>query len=425
MLSSKLIYNPDSINTNGCEPFTDYFYELSEPTYNLPVFVVDRGSCTFVTKARNAQNAGALAVIVINDKDENIQQLILSDDGTGSDVQIPVILINNQEGEIIKKFFNDYKNDKYTINRITANIEHLSEISETIRMDLFFTADNPAAYKFLRDMGPAIEEMGENIELVPNYIVYRQSGNLFASEKDCIGNKKFCYIASNAQIEGRNVVIESLYQKCIYKLYGDKKSPLYNSKDYYGYIETFSTSCLTNEEETPTAFTETCREKAAKVNDIEIDLVENCIAKSYDQNVFSENIFEIPINSVLDEDYERIKTYDVRQQPSLYINRQILTENLIADNAVKKACLMLTKKNPFCESFLEANVDEHVDRPKKKSRTFITVIIIIIIIFNILIFFLCRKYLHKQISEKIEGTIDIEGRINNTVSKYFQLQEKA
>ena len=60
--------------------------------------VVDRGGCNFVTKMRNAQTAGALGVIVVNNR--TTAPFSMGGDGTG--ITIPAIMIGQNDGNNIK-----------------------------------------------------------------------------------------------------------------------------------------------------------------------------------------------------------------------------------------------------------------------------------------------------------------------------------
>ena len=64
--------------TEGCE-------ELNGFNPNR-IAVIDRGGCTFVTKVRNAQDAGASAAIIVNYV--NGSPFKMRDDGTGDDITI-------------------------------------------------------------------------------------------------------------------------------------------------------------------------------------------------------------------------------------------------------------------------------------------------------------------------------------------------
>lgn len=90
-----------------------------------PIVMVDRGNCTFVTKARNVQNIGGMFALIVNNNDEDINQLIIADDGTGSDIYIPVVLISKADGEKIKKFMIEKKDNYSLISNIILSIEFI------------------------------------------------------------------------------------------------------------------------------------------------------------------------------------------------------------------------------------------------------------------------------------------------------------
>lgn len=67
------------------------------------IAVVYRNTCEFGTKAFNAQNAGALAVIVVNRDDETIG---MGPGADGASVTIPVIMISSSTGLLISNLLN-------------------------------------------------------------------------------------------------------------------------------------------------------------------------------------------------------------------------------------------------------------------------------------------------------------------------------
>jgi hypothetical protein len=62
------------------------------------IALFDRGECTFVSKVQNAQNAGALAVIIVNNQPNGVVQM----GGTSTTITIPVIMITQADGNLIK-----------------------------------------------------------------------------------------------------------------------------------------------------------------------------------------------------------------------------------------------------------------------------------------------------------------------------------
>ena len=80
--------------TDGCEPL------INGAAVSGNIALIDRGVCSFVTKARNAQNVGATAVVIINNVAGN--PITLGNDGTGGDIVIPSGMISLADGNTIK-----------------------------------------------------------------------------------------------------------------------------------------------------------------------------------------------------------------------------------------------------------------------------------------------------------------------------------
>lgn len=63
-----------------------------------PFFIAQRGNCSFVKKVRNMENIGVSVAIIIEDREEEIDDIVMSDDGTGGGIKIPSILISKRDG---------------------------------------------------------------------------------------------------------------------------------------------------------------------------------------------------------------------------------------------------------------------------------------------------------------------------------------
>jgi extracellular elastinolytic metalloproteinase len=85
--------------------------------------MVDRGSCTFVNKVRNVQKLGGALALIVDNSDEDINKVIMNDDGTGSDIYIPAIMISKQDGQKIKDFFLKNKDDNQLLSSIVVAVE--------------------------------------------------------------------------------------------------------------------------------------------------------------------------------------------------------------------------------------------------------------------------------------------------------------
>lgn len=101
-------FNPDSANvTADLAEVTDSGGRISDGC-NAPfanagaigghIAVIERGSCTFTQKVDNAQNAGAVGVIIVDDKSEPVFTM----GGTDSSITIPSFLISQNDGAKIE-----------------------------------------------------------------------------------------------------------------------------------------------------------------------------------------------------------------------------------------------------------------------------------------------------------------------------------
>ena len=72
--------------------------DIIEDTIPTKILLLDRGDCSFVAKVRNAERAGASLVVVIDNKVENVTNVIMGDDGTGVGIRIPSMLIGKTDG---------------------------------------------------------------------------------------------------------------------------------------------------------------------------------------------------------------------------------------------------------------------------------------------------------------------------------------
>ena len=76
----------------------------NEYVENFKILLAYNGDCSVIQKARNAQNAGASMLLLINNNDEDIKNVLLEDDGSGNDIKIPIGLISLTNGRIMQNY---------------------------------------------------------------------------------------------------------------------------------------------------------------------------------------------------------------------------------------------------------------------------------------------------------------------------------
>lgn len=89
-------------NKLGCNPFNESDFEndmlFDEDSDMSPIIMVDRGNCTFVTKVRNIEKLGIKLAIIVDNRNEHSEELIMADDGTGHSINIPSFIIRKRDG---------------------------------------------------------------------------------------------------------------------------------------------------------------------------------------------------------------------------------------------------------------------------------------------------------------------------------------
>jgi len=74
---------------------------LSSKNLTGQAALVNRGNCTFTTKARMAQAAGAVAILVMNDIEE-LYKMVCSENETFTDITIPSVLLPKSAGKTLE-----------------------------------------------------------------------------------------------------------------------------------------------------------------------------------------------------------------------------------------------------------------------------------------------------------------------------------
>ncbi|MEL6989735.1 MAG: PA domain-containing protein, partial [Bacteroidota bacterium] len=109
-------------NNEACEAFSD---DLSGK-----IAMIDRGTCQFSTKVLNAQNQGALAVIICNNVDGGIRML---GGDVADQVRIPSVSMTMQDCDILKA----------DLQSVTAKLEY---VEDQVAVETFWGANGEGSF---------------------------------------------------------------------------------------------------------------------------------------------------------------------------------------------------------------------------------------------------------------------------------------
>ena len=401
-------------NLEACNSVTTQ-KSLDDPQYNegFKILIVKRGGCSFVHKARNAQKGGYSMIIVVNNMQTDIKKIIMTDDGSGNDIYIPIAMISKDDGDKLIEYIQNNKD-----NKIIVEINFLKKVTKHKKIDfkLFFSSSELRAYELFNNLAQYIYKFEDQINFTPIYVVHRAP---FYDEKNpirvvnCVSKGKYCYFPKVTTItnDGQEIIMEDLRQKCIYN-YALEKEDIFL---YFNYLKYFHSDCLIKGDKPQ--FNEKCAKKVLKSLDYPIIEIDQCIAQSFKVNDLLSNLYIDNENYLLEREYDEILKYKLTVFPSVIVDNKPLEGIIKESKIIIEICNLIKDKPGFCYEMIGKGSNE-------RKKFIIIILIFILVVINVFIFFVFRKYIIERINERIvQGGIDLDSRIKNVIGNYFSLSK--
>lgn len=422
----------------ACKPLTDIEISI-DSVEGLPVVLVDRGNCSFVTKVRNVQKIGGKVALIVNDQEDDSTIFALVDDGTGKDIQIPGILITKKEGEIIKDYIrwaNVQKDSNSLTNNIILNIDNKPEekLLEKVEMTLNFMANDKKVYKLLTQLKSNKDIFeGNHINFVPNYVTvaasdYGKSSDNTVANNYCFCGGRYCSYSHNMysnsflnSINAENVLIESIRQKCIYSLAYSK----YNSHSiYWTYMTEFNKNCLKKND-----FNLACSRETIKQIDRKIMFdVEKCYLDSFERDPSQkpeEYTKTCLKNTILEADKGAVSPKLKEALPIINVNNHTFYGSWTSDHVLQALCSNLKHKPDTCFTTLKVfeksyDFDDLFSFSNNQLICFATILVIL----NLFVVFYCRRYAARKLDSSLIADADINAKVDSIVSGYLKMKDQ-
>ena len=171
-----------------CESTVDTTGGYPQRSDNSPwkapfILMVDRGDCTFVKKVRNAQRAGAAAVLIADDmclcsheacfgddgQDNELicedTEPIMADDGSGSDITIPSFLLFKEDADPIKQALMKNQNVRVSMSFSLPNPD------SRVEYDMWTTPSDPLSRDILMSFKEAAVALGDEAFFTPHQYI--------------------------------------------------------------------------------------------------------------------------------------------------------------------------------------------------------------------------------------------------------------
>ena len=388
-----------------------------------PIIMVEKGGCSYVTKVLNIEEARGHAAIIIDDKNGgDVEEKNMPDDGRGNEVSIPSVLISYEDGEKLKKFYTDNKNNKTVLQNIKLEINFEMENKDnTVYYDIWYTPDMEKVYEILSDLYPYHNILYKYANISVHLITYNDFDYKDSDTnvvKDCLGSGAYCLDGKKAGIDedggGVLLVKEAIRQQCILEIDSGEKDDEGNDltyNTYFKYMEYFYENCYSE-----TDFSEDCSYSAAKNAGVDEDELEDCYKNSfYDKN--KKRDYELTSkNKILENNQDLMSELYINKLPTITINGRVYYGNWKAEYVFDALCASLIKKPKECYEY------GTFEEESSLGSLTITAVIIIVLIVNIAIFLICRVFIRKRIQERLNSS-DINSKIDTVVSSYLAMRE--
>lgn len=376
--------------------------------------MVDKGECSYVQMTRNVQNAGGFFALIINDTPGDVENIRVTDDGTGNDIVITTALISKEQGNIIKNYINEKKQSVY------LNIDFFIDKFDTVTLSIYLNIADPEAYSLIKDFTDYYQMIKNFIVFDPVFVTH-QIQNLDPDEKkeNCVSNGKYCLNSNFPNIDevsGRSLILDSLFHHCFYKIATKYHHPEY----FFLFATNYYSECMYK-----TKYEQFCGSEFLPLYGIQKSEIMDCIYESFGTNrvevekVSMNDDYIDNENSVLYTNYQKFIGNEVKTIPSVYVNIDKMSGRLDAKALFENVCDGFNNKPSFCDE------SEYYKEAKSGLTWYqITLIVLSVIVVNIIIFIICRKYIIKRIRDKVEiEDFDLDGKINTVVSSYLTLKD--
>lgn len=154
------------------------------------------------------ENLGGAVGIVIDDHNENIQGVLMSDDGTGGGIRIPSMLIGKNDGKKLLDWWKSASDDEKANLVIMAEFVMPFEEDNKVTWDFWFTSSSDRALDFLEDFNEMQATLGENIKFTPHYVFWECQGcDQDYIRDDCYAGGDYCAVEpSNEKLKGKEII---------------------------------------------------------------------------------------------------------------------------------------------------------------------------------------------------------------------------
>jgi hypothetical protein len=382
----------------------------------INIVMVRRGKCSFVTKVKVASAKGAHAVIIVDREDStltshDLTHIIVADDGYGSTISIPSILISKQDGQPLI--------DAAKSHEVIIELSWEVPIDHTVRVDMWMSAGSHESQKFLKEFAKARRTLNEVLTFTPHYHVFGANPELGGYSGLCTDESaKYCATDPDAsgRVTGKDVLDEDVRQLCIHEqtrvprsrtdTVTKKEHMVFYAGKWWDYVEKLPVRCPLDGTSEEAGFGSTCSYKLMDELGIESSKVMQCATATKDAKLESE------------------RTNQAWSPRALRVNGWRYNGMLSADLVTRAICSGFVKSPPECDDLLNPRNPETKYKGVPPAAPGMTAGTIVVGLFTVATIVCCAIFIYrhlvsKNIARQIREEVMLE--VNNRMDQYNKL----
>lgn len=227
-----------------CEPIPEQEFQdqnfAFDNLFTVPFMIADRGSCSFAKKVKNMEDAGVAVGIVVDNTDENINDIVMSDDGTGAGLRIPSLLVSKKDGQKLIDWLKNATTEELEQVMVLADFK-MKAPDNRVEYDIWYSSSIDLALDFIQDFMKLDREFGKKVLMAPRFVFWEcQDCDKEYMQQNCFAGGKYCATDQKAGLTGKEIVMEDLRQMCIYK---EAYAPGGTRQAFWDYVHTVHMNC--------------------------------------------------------------------------------------------------------------------------------------------------------------------------------------
>lgn len=373
-----------------------------EKEHGLPILLADRGNCSFATKARYAQDAGYKALVLVDFSDEDVTDMVMTDNGSGGNLFIPTFMIERRDGNDIKSFAAEKDSDVQL--KLVFDVEKRSRVN----LRVVYSSDNSKALNFFAEFAPYAKKFNRTtLNFRPHFVLWYCTDCLIKgyneSNEDCLSGGRYCAPDPDGSgaLTGRDVVLEDLRQLCLLSSFS-KEDNVYSI--WFDYMKKFNETCRSD-------ITETCSYGVMQTMPGSVAAVKDCILKSA-KNGGDLTLVE---NELLRKEVRYLKQMTASVYPAIILNNHTYRGDWEGLQLAQTICSSYLSPPDFCAAWA-------IETPGEGSRGLglgtVLLIVGLVLVLVLVVLMLYRAWAKRELA------LELRQQVNLAMSQYYALSSE-